>query len=183
MRQHASGLALSSATVVSLYRVPGIRIARWVRLERDALRSLIGCTERLRPRCMPRTWVVERCERLAAIRTVRQHPTLRHCSAGRRSDSAVLAVPGVQSKPQLHVTHIHGHTWAQRLDHTGPLSTSGGPERGSEATCPFLDRFSGRPVQILAGLASVNCLNSRWKRCLLFLASDFRQTCRHRRFT
>ncbi len=102
---------------------------------------------------------------------------------GGGSDSAVLAVPGVQSKPQLHVTHIHGHTWAQRLDHTGPLSTSGGPERGSEATCPFLDRFSGRPVQILAGLASVNCLNSRWKRCLLFLASDFRQTCRHRRFT
>ena len=83
----------------------------------------------------------------------------------------------------LRVTHIHGHTWAQRLDHPGPLSTSGGPERGSEATCPFLDRFSGRPVQILPGLAGVNCLNSRWKRRLLFLTSDFRQTCRHRRFT
>jgi len=41
---------------------------------------------------------------------------------------------------ELHVTRIHGHTWAQRLDHPGPLSTSGGPERGSEATCPFFWR-------------------------------------------
>ncbi len=65
----------------------------------------------------------------------------------------------------------------------GVTFSRGRPERGSESSCPFLDRVFEHPVQTLPGLAGVNCLNSRRKRRLLFLASDSRQTCRYRRVT
>ena len=44
----------------------------------------------------------------------------------------------------------------------------GGPQRGSGASCPFLNWLFEHPVQILPGPAGDNCPNSRRQRLLLF---------------
>ena len=55
--------------------------------------------------------------------------------------------------------------------------------RGIWASCSFLSRFFGQPVQNLPGLAGANCQNSRRKLHLLFMDPAARQIRRQGRVT